>query len=451
MKTFATLLILFLGLALRLFVASDPYLHEWDERFHALVAKNMMHHPFRPTLYAEPVLPENTKEHWSTGHLWLHKPPLPLWSMALSMRVLGVNEWALRLPSVLLSTLGIWLLYGLGSRLFGVKNGLLAAFLFAINGLVLELTGGRVATDHVDLFFLFFVLLGVFFAERHTRKRSYLPAMLLGLSVGAAILVKWLPAIIVFPVWGFLYLHFHKKIDLHFGKAVRLALLTTFLVAAPWQIYIFQVFPEEAAWEAAFNRQHIFEALDGHGQPFGFHLMKMGRIYGFLMYPALFWLGYQTWRSAEKRWLYAALLTWILVPLLFFSLAKTKMQAYTIFSAPAGWLTYSLFVFSVLKAIHHRELWQRRLLLFLFLLQPVIYGVERAKFFPPFREKPAWMAEIAKLKQEVEVGQPTVIFNANRPIETMFYINDVSAYGFTPDSHIVDSLKNEGYIILSPE
>lgn len=28
----------------------DPFLNPWDERFHALVAKNMIGHPLKPTL-----------------------------------------------------------------------------------------------------------------------------------------------------------------------------------------------------------------------------------------------------------------------------------------------------------------------------------------------------------------------------------------------------------------
>ncbi len=49
--------LLFGALCLRLFIISlDPFLHDWDERYHALVAKNMMTDPFRPTLQITPLL-----------------------------------------------------------------------------------------------------------------------------------------------------------------------------------------------------------------------------------------------------------------------------------------------------------------------------------------------------------------------------------------------------------
>lgn len=53
----AILLIVLCGFLLRLFTGVDLYLHEWDERYHALVAKNLINHPLLPTLYDHPLLP----------------------------------------------------------------------------------------------------------------------------------------------------------------------------------------------------------------------------------------------------------------------------------------------------------------------------------------------------------------------------------------------------------
>ena len=41
-------LIMLSGLILRVFTSLDFYLHEWDERYHALVAKNLIGNPFKP-------------------------------------------------------------------------------------------------------------------------------------------------------------------------------------------------------------------------------------------------------------------------------------------------------------------------------------------------------------------------------------------------------------------
>lgn len=157
------LLLIFCGLILRFYMATYFFLHDWDERYHALVAKHLINHPLLPTLYDNPILKYDYKN-WTGNYVWLHKQPLPLWSMALSMWLFGVNEIALRLPSIILSTVGIWLTYYIGSYFINKKVGYLAAFFFSINGLIIELTGGRVATDHVDIFFLFFIELAIVFS-----------------------------------------------------------------------------------------------------------------------------------------------------------------------------------------------------------------------------------------------------------------------------------------------
>ncbi|HXO30218.1 MAG TPA: hypothetical protein VOA80_22920, partial [Thermoanaerobaculia bacterium] len=66
------------GLVLRMYAGCDLFLHTWDERYHALVAKHLVEHPLVPTLYDHPVLPYDYRD-WRSNHVWLHKPPLALW------------------------------------------------------------------------------------------------------------------------------------------------------------------------------------------------------------------------------------------------------------------------------------------------------------------------------------------------------------------------------------
>ena len=141
------------GFLLRLFAASDLYLHDWDERYHALVAKHVMQHPFRPMLYVEPLLPYDYRE-WIGNHVWVHKEPLSLWLIATSFAIFGINEIALRLPSVLLSTAAVGAVFLMARQLLSAQAGFVAAGLFAINGFLIELVAGRAATDHVDTLFI---------------------------------------------------------------------------------------------------------------------------------------------------------------------------------------------------------------------------------------------------------------------------------------------------------
>ncbi len=74
-KTSLWLIILSAFLLRLLLSALDPFLHNWDERFHVLVAKNMMQFPFKPMLNKNPILPYNYTD-WSSNNIWLHKQPL---------------------------------------------------------------------------------------------------------------------------------------------------------------------------------------------------------------------------------------------------------------------------------------------------------------------------------------------------------------------------------------
>jgi 4-amino-4-deoxy-L-arabinose transferase len=101
-------------------------LTHWDEVFHAVVARNVLKHPLKPTLIDTPCLPYDYKK-WQDNHVWLHKPILPFWQIALSFALFGVDTFALRLPSALLSTGAAWLTYLIGKELLDRRAALLAA------------------------------------------------------------------------------------------------------------------------------------------------------------------------------------------------------------------------------------------------------------------------------------------------------------------------------------
>lgn len=60
-------------------------------------------------------------------------PPLHNFLLWLAIPVMGDSEWALRLPSVIVGVLAVWLLYLLGKEIFDKPTGLLAAFLLCIS------------------------------------------------------------------------------------------------------------------------------------------------------------------------------------------------------------------------------------------------------------------------------------------------------------------------------
>ncbi len=436
------------GFILRLVISSDAYLHPHDEKFHALVAKNIIEHPLTPTLYNNPVHNVNYKD-WSSNHIWLHKQPLPLWAMATSISIFGNNEFAVRFPSILLSTLGILLLYQICMFFFLDKNrrtiAWLAAFLFAINGLILELTGGRVATDHYDVFFMVLILTAIYFTIKFVQTELKIYNFSTGLLIGLAVLTKWLPAFIVLPIWILLVYDSDKFKTKQILINFTVLLATSIAIFLPWQIYIFHAFPIEAAYTSSFNLMHITEVLDNQTGPFYFFVARMGANYGELIYLALiFMIVYLVKNYRDLKIL--SLVVWIFIPLIFFSIAKTKMQAYILFIAPALFIVTAWFWASVRDAkINGFNKFLKYLILVLIILLPLRYSFERIKPFANENRNPEWVKTL-KAMNKTEIPENSILFNFSYPIEAMFYTN-LTVYSEIPDTKRLNKLIEQGYTI----
>jgi 4-amino-4-deoxy-L-arabinose transferase len=222
----------------------DDYIHPWDERYHALVAKNLMSDFSEPTLYKYPLLNhENTD--WRYCHIWLHKQPLPLWSISASLYMFGLDDFFVRLPSLLLSTLSLLITFLIGKNLFNDKVGLMACFFQAINGFIIELTSGRIATDHVDVFYMFFIQLAIWFVVKFYKSRNSLFVVLTGFSIGLAVLCKWLPALMVIPLFMLLGKNvLEKKVIFKYAIIIFSCCV---LVCLPWQLFIAFYYPKQSA------------------------------------------------------------------------------------------------------------------------------------------------------------------------------------------------------------
>jgi 4-amino-4-deoxy-L-arabinose transferase len=449
----AALVLAAAGLLLRSYAGADLFLHPWDERYHALVAKHLAVHPLVPTLYDRPLLPFDVRN-WRANHVWLHKPPLALWLMAASLRLFGASDLAVRLPSLLLSALAILLTYDLGRRLFDAGTGLLAAGLHAVHGYLIALAAGRVPVDHVDCALIAVVELGVWLALAGAGRRRVASSLAVGLLTGLAVLTKWLPGLLIVPVWLALVLAREKPRGSRAlaSVAARLLLLLTAAtaVALPWQIYIRAAFPREAAWEAAYNAQHFTIPVEGLGGSPLFYLENLPHYFGGLVYLPLGWL---VWRLAKREDVasLAPLAAWIAVPFLVFSLAATKMTAYVFTAAPALLLVTARFW--TWLAAHPRPPGGARLrqaVLALLLLLPLVATVERVKPWPDYERSPAWAREIRALPARLGPGRGgagVVLFNLDHPLEAMFYTPYV-AYRKPPTPEQARLLRGEGWRVV---
>jgi 4-amino-4-deoxy-L-arabinose transferase-like glycosyltransferase len=467
---FAIAMLMLCGLILRIYTASDSVLHFWDERYHALVAKNLLHHFFTPTLYDNPVLPYSYKS-WEYNHIWVHKQPVTLWLIAISLKIFGIHAWAVRVPSVLLSTIGIKLMYDIGKRLYTAQAGYVSAFLFSIHGLIIELASGRVATDHVDVAFMFFVLMAVWCCVQNIHKKQFIWSVLAGICMGAAVLCKWLPALIVMPV-GLLILLKERKSMSDIVRHSALIILAAVILVIPWQWYILHRFPMEAAWEYEFNLMHFKEVLADQGGGIFYHFNMLRMNYGELVYLPVIWFSYI---AIKKRDLYdLALAFWFWIPYVFFSFSATKMQAYTLFAAPAVFIIIARFFYMLKENSSSvaQGKWIYLVPAYALILLPVRYTIERVKPFTVKEGTPPWFLAIREFKQTKSNDANTVIFNCSHPLEMMFETSCICYPGYDavpippgemdlhidsvnrqvlPDATVIKKLQEQGYKTLKEQ
>lgn len=455
------LLLLASAFLLRLVMVSlDPFLHEWDERFHALVAKHMMDRPFVPMLFAEHILPYDMRD-WGYNHIWVHKQPLFLWQMALSMKIFGINTIALRLPSVVMGTILVWLVYDISRK--WTQNEMvsfLAAFLAAFSGYSLELVSGFVSLEHNDLAFLFYMTCSYWAFTRYVDSGHQVRwAVLIGLFAGLAILNKWLTGFLIFGGWGLYLILSEYRTQLRYYLHIAYGLLVTCVVFVPWQLYIMKAFPAESAISYETNRKHITESL-GHPGDVWFHFQFLPEAYHIVLI-GLMVIGIASILNTDgqKRILSITYITMCVVLFGFFSIiVATKMPALVYPAAPFFFILMAYGAYAVIRFVfkHEIQVPVRRMWIFsltvLFLgycsFKPMKIAAERSPD-NVFRNNKLINTAVYK-SLEPEITKKYVIFNCEpyENIELMFF-QDVIAYHWYPEPAKIDSLQQAGYHIAA--
>jgi 4-amino-4-deoxy-L-arabinose transferase-like glycosyltransferase len=431
------------GTMLRVWCLLDKSLHAWDERYHALVAKNLTSNPLLPLLYKHPILPYDY-HNWGGNHIWLHKQPISLWFMSFSIYVFGNVEWAVRVPSLLLSVACIYLTYSISKFFTNEKTALLGAFLQAVNGLVIEIAAGRQATDHVDNTFLFFVELSIGFIVLYIQKKREMYFLGIGIAMGLAILTKSFPALIVIPIFFTLTIKQNGS-----AKALVhcfLILVTALVIYLPWQIYIYNNFPQEAIWENHYNFLHLTEAVEGHTGNAFWQLSYALKIWNELIYIVFLWFMFFASKRLNNEKI-VSLIIWIVVPYLFFSLVATKMIAYPLFTAPAVFIIEALFCWQLIEN-PFKPAWLSKLLIIAIIVLAARYGYERVKPFENQLKDNKIATTIKNWAVVFSKNEKNVLFNSENHIECMFYHDNCIAYPYIPTTQNIDSLQQLGYTVF---
>ena len=260
------------------------------------------------------------------------KPALLYWLQIGATKLVGLNEWAARLPSALAVLLTLWIVYGLGMRMFSPRVALLGSLvLLTAPGVV---AAGHFANPDAVLLACTTAALGLFWDDYARGGRGWLGGV--GLCAGLGVLAKGPVGFVLPAAVAFLFLAFRGELRRLLDGRVLGLLGAVVLVAAPW--YGWVAAETRGVWVREFLYVHNFKRASGvmenHGGPFFYYLLVL--MPGLL--PWSLFLGPAIWLSCKQQRTEPAvsfLQIWAGVYLVVFSLAQTKLPNYILPAYPA--------------------------------------------------------------------------------------------------------------------
>jgi hypothetical protein len=263
-----------------------------------------------------------------------NKPPLTYWSIALSVFIFGMNEFAIRLPIVLMAFGSSFLTYKIANLLFDKKTAIFSFFTMALS--FQFIINSRYASPEVPLLFFFTLTLYLFL--KGYKENKFLYIFLSYVSLGLTVLTKGYPYILVIGGIIGLYLltesNFNVKTWLYKIWQLKpyIGLPITLIIGLSWFVYMhlkfgsmfWQVYNEETI-KRAFGEESKFSDIF-------FYLIVI--LWGFLPYSLVF---YFSLIDSYKKWLkeFSFIFSWFIVMLVIFTIAKGKIPTYFIQAFPA--------------------------------------------------------------------------------------------------------------------
>jgi hypothetical protein len=242
------------------------------------------------------------------------------------MKLVGVNEFAARLPNALLGIVTMLVLHSIGTRLYSNRMGILWCVVYA---------GSLLPTFYfhsgiIDPLFNLFIFLSVWWMLKSTQQHYMRNALIAGVFAGAAVMTKGPVGFgLVMLTTGIAWIVLRRSMPLPW-KHVLVASATTIGTASIWFIvdYI-QNGPTFIMENLAYQVRLLTTGDAGHEQPWYYHpvVVAIG------CYPASMLIGGGIRSTIDETPMQRMMRVWMIVlgavVLVVFSLVKTKIVHYS--------------------------------------------------------------------------------------------------------------------------
>ncbi|MDR3433830.1 MAG: lipid IV(A) 4-amino-4-deoxy-L-arabinosyltransferase [Rouxiella aceris] len=284
------------------------------------------------TRYAEISREMLQRGDWVVPHFlglrYFEKPIAGYWINNISQMIFGDSNFAVRFGSVFCSAISALLVFWLANLMWHNRQKAYIATLIYLSCVLVFSIGTYSVLDPMITLWMTAAMVSSYFCLRVSgSKQKALSWIVLGLACGMGFMTKGFLALAV-PVISVLPIVWREKRFKTLLCWGPLAIVSAFLLSLPWVLAIAQREPD--FWHYFFWIEHIqrFAAKDAqHSAPFWYYLPM-------LCLGALPWLGLLPgaliggWKKRALRPELFFLLSWAVMPLIFFSIAKGKLPTY---------------------------------------------------------------------------------------------------------------------------
>ena len=316
--------------------------------------------------YAEVAREMLARRDWITPVLgnqpWLEKPPLYYWQAMVAYDIFGVSDWASRLPSAIDATLmviAVFCFLGKFRPGFQLDGALMTASTAGVIGFA------RAASTDMPVAAFFTIALLAWYAWYQTGSKLCLSGCYLALALATLAKGPVAPFLAAAILGAFAWRSGDYRL---LGRTLWIPGILLFsLIALPWYVAVemknpefFQVFIVEH------NLSRFATNLYHHPQPFWYFLpvtllglvpwtiFTVAALAEGIRQPS-WWVRSSAMLSSEKALnLFQAV--WLVVPVVFFSLSRSKLPGYILPALPAGALLVAEYVERSLAADHRPAL-----------------------------------------------------------------------------------------------
>jgi len=304
----------------------SPPLWEPDEGRYAEIAREML-------ASADYITP---RDDWVR---YFEKPPLMYWATAASIRALGENEFAIRLPAALFTVGEVVAACALADQMFGASAGMLSALALALSPLVWGLA--MFLTLDPALAFFVTAALGSFWAAAAIpgfRSRAARRWLIIAAAMTAmGTLTKGPVALVIFGGVGLIYMLIERRLRELAAIPWFECILVYAAIVVPWFAAVAALNPEFLGYFLIHEHLHRYLANTEHGWGPWF-LVAVAAVGA---WPWLYFVplgigrvsGGRTHNARESSAL-RFLSTWFLFVLIFFSIPRSKLGTYILPAMP---------------------------------------------------------------------------------------------------------------------